>query len=54
MLLRVPKIHDIGATDNMFGLTIFAGLLAAGIVFATLRSRGNEKPTVTRLVSRGR
>jgi hypothetical protein len=38
----------------MFGLSIFAGLVAAGFLLAKLRGRGNEKPNVTRLMTPGR
>jgi len=38
----------------MFGLSIFAGLVAAGFVFAKLRGRKSDKADVTRLMSPGR
>jgi hypothetical protein len=34
----------------MFGFSILVGLVAAGFIFAKLRGRGNEKPSVTRLM----
>ena len=34
----------------MYGLAIFAGLIAAGVVVAAIRSRRNERPQVTRLM----
>lgn len=34
----------------MFGLAVFAGLIAAGIAVAAIRSKRNERPQVTRLL----
>lgn len=34
----------------MFGLAIFTGLLVAGVAVAAIRSRRNQRPTMTRLM----
>lgn len=34
----------------MFGVYVLLGLVAAGLVFAKLRGRGNDRTNVTRIV----
>ena len=34
----------------MFSLAIFTGLIMAGVAVAAIRSRRNERPTMTRLM----
>jgi len=34
----------------MFGIYVFVGLVAAALLFAKLRGRGNDRPSVTRIV----
>lgn len=38
----------------MFGIGIFAGILAVGFAVAKLRSRTNSRPSVTSLMSKSR
>ncbi|MBI3663100.1 MAG: hypothetical protein HY234_08645 [Acidobacteria bacterium] len=36
--------------NEMTAFGLFAGVVVVGFVFAKLRSRGNEKPSVTKLM----
>ncbi len=47
---RVPRTSPKGASPTMFGIYVFVVLVAVGLLFAKLRGRGNDRPSVTRVV----